>query len=75
MVDNVNFLLDMGQGRSQAMISPNKSFTMHTPYTYIHVTDLTFGGRIFKHTKLEMMEEGTPKQYTFPSIGYCVTIQ
>ena len=38
---------------------------------------LTFCGRIFKHTILEIVYDGkgTPKQNTFPSFRKCVTTQ
>ena len=51
------------------MISPNTSFTMDTPYTYLYVIHLTFCGRIFNHTILEKVYygKGKPKQNTFPS--------
>ena len=36
-------------------MSPNTICTMHTPYTHIQVTHLTFCGRIFKCSILEIV--------------------
>ena len=50
---------------SPYMISPNKILTTSIPYTYIHVTRITFGGRTLRHTLFEIVHEekwGTPKQ-------------
>ena len=38
-------------------IYPNKILTMHIPYTYIHVMNLTVCGRTLKHTLFEIVYE------------------
>ena len=50
------------------LISPNKILTTCTPYTYIHVTHLTFCGRALKHTLFEIVyeEEKEPTKKSMP---------
>ena len=50
------------------VISPNKLFTIRTPYTYIHVTHLTFYGRTLKHTQFEIVyeEKKEPQDKSMP---------
>ena len=52
------------------MISPNKILTTCPPYTYIHVTHLTFCGRAPKHTlfKIVYEEEKEPQNKSMPII-------
>ena len=50
------------------VIYPNKILTTRAPYTYIHVTHLTFCGRTLKHTLFEIVyeEKKEPQNKSMP---------
>ena len=50
------------------VISTNKILTTHAPYTYIHVTHLTFCGRALKHILCEIVyeEKKEPQNKSMP---------